>query len=93
MAEEGGVETLSFRKLAARLGIKAPSLYWHVADKNDLLAAMGERLIWDCLENMPEVVDWPAWLRAFGRQLWLTQLSARDSGALLMALRSKSEGT
>lgn len=93
LAQETGLDTLSFRKLANRLEVKAPSLYWHVSDKNDLLAAMGEMLLWQCLDSMPEVSDWPGWLRAFGRQLWLTQLSVRDSGSLLMTLRSKSAGT
>lgn len=88
LAQEDGIDALSLRKLAARLGIKAPSLYWYVADKTDLMAAMGETLLRDCLDTMPEVADWPSWLRAFGRQLWLTQLSVRDSGALLKAVRS-----
>jgi AcrR family transcriptional regulator len=47
LADEGGVEALSMRKLADALGVKAMSLYNHVANKDDLLdgivdAAMDE---------------------------------------------------
>ncbi|MBE9640047.1 TetR family transcriptional regulator [Salipiger mangrovisoli] len=92
LAHEQGLDALSLRTLATRLGVKAPSLYWHVANKGDLLAAMGERLLWDCLGEIPEVSTWQDWLRAYGRQLWLTQSTFRDSGQLLMALRSNAVG-
>jgi AcrR family transcriptional regulator len=38
--EESGVEGLSMRTLAARLGIKAPSLYSHFRDKKDIENAL-----------------------------------------------------
>lgn len=93
LSQEAGLDALSFRNLAARLGVKAPSLYWHVSDKRDLLAAMGEKLLWQCLEQMPEVDNWQGWLYAYGRQLWLTELSVRDSGTLMMSLHSSAAGT
>src|SRR6202453_1382468 len=34
-----GESALTFRALAARLATGAGAIYWHVADKNDLLAA------------------------------------------------------
>lgn len=37
MADEGGIESLSMRKLAQDLGVQAMSLYNHVANKDDLL--------------------------------------------------------
>jgi AcrR family transcriptional regulator len=47
LADEEGIEALSMRKLAEELGVKAMSLYNHVANKDDLLdgivdAAYGE---------------------------------------------------
>jgi AcrR family transcriptional regulator len=47
LADEDGIESLSMRKLADELGVKAMSLYNHVANKDDLLdgivdAAWGE---------------------------------------------------
>jgi Bacterial regulatory proteins, tetR family. len=37
LADESGIESLSMRKLAERLGVEAMSLYNHIANKNDLL--------------------------------------------------------
>lgn len=37
LVDEGGIEALSMRKLADELGVKAMSLYNHVANKDDVL--------------------------------------------------------
>jgi len=42
LIEQGGVENLSLSKLASQLGIKAPSLYRHIASKEALLQAVIE---------------------------------------------------
>ena len=40
LADEGGVEAVSMRKIADQLGVKAMSLYNHVANKDDVLDGM-----------------------------------------------------
>lgn len=40
LADEGGIESLSMRKLAQKLGVEAMSLYYHVANKDDILDGM-----------------------------------------------------
>jgi AcrR family transcriptional regulator len=40
LADRGGIESLSMRKLAAELGIEAMSLYHHVRSKEDILDGM-----------------------------------------------------
>ncbi|MDQ3935541.1 MAG: TetR/AcrR family transcriptional regulator C-terminal domain-containing protein [Actinomycetota bacterium] len=40
LADEGGFESLTMRKLAKELGVEAMSLYNHVASKDDLLDGM-----------------------------------------------------
>jgi AcrR family transcriptional regulator len=40
LADEGGIESLTMRKLAGELGVEAMSLYNHVANKGDLVDAM-----------------------------------------------------
>jgi AcrR family transcriptional regulator len=40
LADRGGLESLSMRKLAAELGVEAMSLYYHVKNKSDLLDGM-----------------------------------------------------
>jgi AcrR family transcriptional regulator len=42
LADEGGIEALSMRKLAKALGVEAMSLYNHVANKNDVLDGIVE---------------------------------------------------
>ena len=37
LADEGGIESLTMRRLAAELGVEAMSLYNHVANKDDVL--------------------------------------------------------
>lgn len=40
LAQEGGIDAVSIRRIAARLGVGATSLYWHVRSKNDLYELM-----------------------------------------------------
>ncbi|MFT4215870.1 MAG: TetR/AcrR family transcriptional regulator C-terminal domain-containing protein [Micropruina sp.] len=39
--DEHGLDGLTMRKVAARLGVQAAALYWHISDKADLLDEMG----------------------------------------------------
>ena len=43
MVEEGGPDALTMRKLAAELGVSATSIYWHVGQRDDVVAAVLER--------------------------------------------------
>ncbi len=36
LADTGGIESLSMRKLAVELGVEAMSLYYHVKSKDDI---------------------------------------------------------
>lgn len=45
LADEKGVDAVTMRQLASRLGIKAMSLYNHVANKDDMLDDLVERVI------------------------------------------------
>lgn len=42
MLREGGLESLSLRRLAERVGVSQTALYHHFQDKQGLLCAMGE---------------------------------------------------
>lgn len=43
MVEEGGPDALTMRKLASELGVSATSVYWHVGQRDDVVAAVLER--------------------------------------------------
>src|SRR5215831_5461101 len=40
LIEDEGLEAVSFRRLAQRLGVTAPALYAYVSDKDDLLRSV-----------------------------------------------------
>jgi AcrR family transcriptional regulator len=44
IVEGDGVAALSMRTLAARLGVAVTAIYWHVGNKEELLAALLERI-------------------------------------------------
>src|SRR5215471_9821291 len=54
---EAGVDGLSMRGLADRLGVKAASLYWHVRDKGQVLELLAEALL-DRVTVPPGSPDW-----------------------------------
>lgn len=55
--DQHGLEALSMHKLGAELGVKAMSLYKHVADKDEILDGM-VGLLWDELPTEPPAGDW-----------------------------------
>lgn len=49
LLDDGGESALTFRALAAHLATGAGAIYWHVADKSDLLTAATDHIIADLL--------------------------------------------
>src|SRR5579863_7139471 len=45
VADQGGIESLTMRRLAEELGAEAMSLYYHVASKEDLLDGIAEAVV------------------------------------------------
>lgn len=86
--DRDGIDGVSTRKLAAELGIRGPSLYWHFKNKRELLEQMSERLYNDALPPPPHGAaanfDRRTWLEAGARGLRRVALSHRD-GALILA--------
>ena len=56
LIEADGLEQVSLNRLAAALGIKAPSLYHHVKNKTDLLRAVNELTLHDLAEQVHTAV-------------------------------------
>src|SRR5262245_51288610 len=57
LLDEAGLAELSTRRLAAKLGVQSPTLYWHVRSKAELLDLVAEALYAD----VPLVVPAPDW--------------------------------
>jgi AcrR family transcriptional regulator len=77
LADEGGIASLTMRKLAQRLGVEAMSLYYHVADKDEVLDGMVDVVIGEINARVGEI-DVPSsgagWKAAVRQQI----LSARE---------------
>ena len=63
LADSGGIESISMRKLAQELGIEAMSLYTHVRNKEDLLDGMVDAVI----GMIPVEAGAPEWSTALRR--------------------------
>jgi len=74
LADEGGVDALSMRKIAQALGVVPMALYKHVANKNELLDGMIDALVGE--------IDPPA-----GGADWKTAVRRRVLSARRMLLR------
>jgi AcrR family transcriptional regulator len=61
-ADAEGIEALSMRKLAQELGVKAMSLYNHVANKDDMVDGMVDRVVGEIALPSLEV-DWKTAMR------------------------------
>jgi AcrR family transcriptional regulator len=53
MVEEGGVDALSMRKLAAELGVAHTAIYWHVGGRDELVNAVVDAFLADLGEITP----------------------------------------
>ena len=72
-----GYEGLTMRAVAAQIGVRAPSLYWHVKGKEDLSRLLFDQLI-DNLDYGPLTGDWRADLRSMAERLRAQLVGTRD---------------
>ncbi len=91
---DGGLEAVSFRRIATRLGVSAPTLYWHVDSKRQLMDLMAEALV-----RRPESgyagprpgEPWWEWLRTDARQVFARLISTRDAPRVVAGNRPTPE--
>jgi AcrR family transcriptional regulator len=85
LADNEGIEALSMRKLASRLGVVPMALYRHVVNKEDLLDGMVEAVYSEL--DVPTGMDWRATMRqratsmreALRRHPWAVELMETSS--------------
>jgi AcrR family transcriptional regulator len=58
LLDDEGIERLTMRRLAERLDVVAPSLYWHVDTKDDVIDLAVDAIFG---EQAPRVAGGPAW--------------------------------
>lgn len=84
-----GIDKLSTRKLAERLGVQQPALYWHFRNKSELLDAINSEMLrryhGDRLPKPGQ--DWVTFTLANARSIRKTLLSVRDGARLTAGTR------
>src|SRR5436190_13252223 len=94
LADEGGIEAVTMRKLGQVLGFEAMSLYNHVANKDDVLNGISALVLAETEPPSPDG-DWDVAIRAsaisvhdaFRRHPWAATRLMTAAGALPDRLR------
>jgi TetR/AcrR family tetracycline transcriptional repressor len=91
---EAGLEALTLRRLATELGVSAPTLYWHVRNKRQLLDLMAEALVARAgrATSPAHGQPWWDWLAEQARLQWRVLTSHRDA-ALVVAGNRPTEAS
>jgi TetR/AcrR family tetracycline transcriptional repressor len=91
---EAGLEALTLRRLATDLGVSAPTLYWHVRNKRELLDLMAEALVARAGRTTSPAPGqpWWEWLAERARLQFRALISHRDA-ALVVAGNRPTEAT
>lgn len=87
LLQEVGLDGLTLRRLATELGISAPTLYWHVKDKRELLDLVSEAMVRAAREKMPpfpQNLPWDEKIAEGMRRQYEAIISCRD-GARVVA--------
>ncbi|MFB7619059.1 TetR/AcrR family transcriptional regulator [Kitasatospora sp. NPDC056181] len=80
--ERDGLAGLSMRKVAAEVGVKAASLYWHVRNKDELLDLLNDAIMADAVAP-PREGDWRSQFLDYGRRYRRLLLDKRDAAKVV----------
>jgi AcrR family transcriptional regulator len=86
LLDEAGLEGLTMRALAERMGVRAASLYWHIRDKEQLLGLLAEAIVGEVPEPAPDI-PWRAQLEAFATDYRRVLQSHRDAARIMIVAK------
>ena len=81
LLDEAGMDGLTVRALASRLGVQAPALYWHVRSKQALLDEMATQIwrqIGDVMAGLPGDLPWREVMATYAATVRNELLGHRD---------------
>jgi len=81
LLDEAGMDGLTVRALASRLGVQAPALYWHVPGKQALLDEMATQIwrrIGDVMTGLPGDLPWREVMATYAATVRTELLGHRD---------------
>ena len=91
LLEVQGLEGVTTRSLAAALGVKGPSLYWHLGSKSELIDLMADAILEGALPPQEPTVSWRDWMADGARAIRQAALSHRDGARLIAAARPSEQ--
>jgi TetR/AcrR family transcriptional regulator, tetracycline repressor protein len=91
---EGGLDAVSFRRIAKVLGVSGPTLYWHVENKRQLMDLMAEELLrrsGRAYAGPAPGQPWWEWLQDDARRMFHALIATRDAPRILAGNRPSTE--
>jgi TetR/AcrR family transcriptional regulator, tetracycline repressor protein len=93
--DEEGLDNITLRKIASRLGVQAPALYWHFKDKSDIIDDMAQAILKEGgIEDLVTPSDksaWADWLTSTTHALHRAMLSYREGGRVVAGATFRSK--
>ena len=82
-----GLENVTLRRIASKLNVQAPALYWHFKNKQDITEDMAQKILTNAkLDNFTPPIDinnWPKWLADLMHCLRNALIAHRDGGRVV----------
>jgi AcrR family transcriptional regulator len=88
LADAGGLDTLTIRRLAQELGVTPMALYWHFRSKDELLVALADQVWSEIDAEVDPAAPWPDQLRGLLGSL-VRVLRAHPAAAQLVLSHEK----
>ncbi|MCU7724828.1 TetR family transcriptional regulator [Actinoplanes sp. KI2] len=90
LLDADGLDSVTLRKLASRLGVQAPTLYWHIPNKAALITAIAEEILTPLPASAIGADErWQDWLIGFAGGL-RRALLAHPDGARIISIAQMS---
>ncbi|HEY3263406.1 MAG TPA: TetR family transcriptional regulator [Pseudonocardiaceae bacterium] len=90
LADAEGLDAVTIRRLAERLGVTPMALYWHVKNKDELLSAMADALLTEVTPEREPGQPWHVQLRAMVTAL-LRVMRVHPCAPALLATADKAQ--
>ena len=93
LLNEVGIDQLTTRKLATRLGVAQPALYWHFKSKDVLLDAVNAEILarYHVVRRPRAKDDWQTFTLAYARSARTALLSVRDGARINAGTRPTAD--
>jgi len=91
LADAGGLDKLTIRRLAQDLGVTPMALYWHFRSKEDLLTGLADQLWGEIDVNVDPSRSWSQQLRGLMESLIAVLRAHPSASQLLLEMEKQSE--